>query len=224
DTMRLFSLFAAPPERDLEWSDQGVEGAYRFLNRLWALVARTGPGIRAGRADGRPGAGAGPEVVRLLRKTHQTIKKVTNDIEKDYHFNTAIAALMELANELSPHVVTEEEDRAAVKYAVRSLVLMLAPFAPHISEELWSAIGEENSVFGQPWPAWDEELARDEEVELVIQVNGKLRSKMLVPAGLSDDEARERALNDQKIREVVTGKAVRKVVVVQGRLVNIVVH
>ncbi len=224
DTMRLFSLFAAPPERDLEWSDQGVEGAYRFLNRLWALVARTGPGIRAGKADGRPGAGARPEVVRLLRKTHQTIRKVTNDIEKDYHFNTAIAALMELANELSPHVVTEEGDRAAVKYAVRSLVLMLAPFAPHISEELWSAIGEENSVFGQPWPTWNEDLAKDEEVELVIQVNGKLRSKMLVPAGLSDDEARERALDDQKIREVVTGKAVRKVVVVQGRLVNIVVQ
>jgi leucyl-tRNA synthetase len=222
DTMRLFSLFAAPPERDLEWSDQGVEGAYRFLNRLWAFVRKAGPEIEGLKAQSAPAAGADPSVAALLRKTHQTIRKVTNDIEKDYHFNTAIAALMELANELTSFTPATDDERAAQKYSIASLIQMLAPFAPHTSEEFWIAIGEKSSVFDRPWPEWDELLAKDEEVELVVQINGKLRAMMLVPAGLSDDDARERALSDRKIQDSLAGKEIRKVVVVKGRLVNVV--
>ncbi|MFZ5996276.1 MAG: leucine--tRNA ligase [Nitrospirota bacterium] len=220
DTMRLFSLFAAPPERDLEWSDKGVEGAYRFLNRVWALVYKTRAEVQKhGSADGRVSSAPASA---LLRKTHQTIKKVTNDIEKDYHFNTAIASLMELLNELSSFAPEAEDGWQAMRFAVRNTLLMLAPFAPHISEELWKAIGESNSIFEHPWPAWDEELAKEEEVELVVQVNGKVRSKVLVPAGLPDSEAQQRALNEPKIKELLDGKSIKKVVVVKGRLVNIV--
>lgn len=220
DTMRLFSLFAAPPERDLEWSDKGVEGAYRFLNRVWALVYKTRAEVQKhGSADGRVSSAPASA---LLRKTHQTIKKVTNDIEKDYHFNTAIASLMELLNELSSFAPEAEDGWQAMRFAVRNTLLMLAPFAPHISEELWKAIGESNSIFEHPWPVWDEELAKEEEVELVVQVNGKVRSKVLVPAGLPDSEAQQRALNEPKIKELLDGKSIKKVVVVKGRLVNIV--
>ncbi|MEW6116700.1 MAG: leucine--tRNA ligase [Nitrospirota bacterium] len=220
DTMRLFSLFAAPPERDLEWSDKGVEGAYRFLNRVWALVYKTRAEVQKhGSADGHVSSAPASA---LLRKTHQTIKKVTNDIEKDYHFNTAIASLMELLNELSSFAPEAEDGWQAMRFAVRNTLLMLAPFAPHISEELWKAIGESNSIFEHPWPVWDEELAKEEEVELVVQVNGKVRSKVLVPAGLPDSEAQQRALNEPKIKELLDGKSIKKVVVVKGRLVNIV--
>jgi len=214
DTMRLFVLFAAPPERDLEWSDKGVEGAYRFLNKLWGVVYK----YRAEEQKSRRF-----EVTSaLIRKTHQTIKKVTNDIDKDYHFNTAIAALMELLNEISSFEARSEEDKAVACFAVKNTLLMIAPFAPHIAEELWEAIGEKNSIFEYGWPMWDEELAQDEEVELVIQVNGKLRSKLLIPAGLPDDEAKRRALAEPKIQEILKNKEIKKVVVVKGRLVNIV--
>ncbi|MBI3592775.1 MAG: class I tRNA ligase family protein, partial [Nitrospirae bacterium] len=163
---------------------------------------------------------------KLLRKVHQTIKKVTHDIEADYHFNTAIAALMELVNEISS-LHSEKwpepgEDRAALSFAVKNTLLMLAPFAPHISEELWAAIGEKNSVFEHPWPVWDESLAKEEEVELVVQINGKLRAKIPVSAGLSDEDARERSLADPKVKEILNGKEIKKIVVVKGRLVNIV--
>jgi len=218
DTMRLFSLFAAPPERDLEWSDKGVEGAYRFLNKIWGIVYRHGT-VSATAA----GAISSSKALALLRKTHQTIRKVTDDIERDYHFNTAIAALMELINEISSFGVDSEEDRFAMSEAVRSMLLMLAPFAPHICEESWEAAGGEPSIFAQPWPEWDESLAEDEEVELVVQVNGKLRAKISAPAGLPDEKARELALADPKITELLQGRELVKVVVVKGKLVNIVV-
>ncbi|MGO9377637.1 MAG: leucine--tRNA ligase [Dissulfurispiraceae bacterium] len=218
DTMRLFSLFAAPPERDLEWSDKGVEGAYRFLNKIWGLVYRHGAGARVAVA-----AGGSANAIALLRKTHQTIRKVTDDIEKDYHFNTAISALMELINELYSFSPDSTEDRAAMATAIRNMLLMLAPFAPHICEELWEAIGCSPSIFAHSWPSWDEALAKDEEVELVVQVNGKLRAKISVPAGLTDDKAKELALHDSKIADILKGKELVKVVVVKGKLVNVVV-
>jgi leucyl-tRNA synthetase len=218
DTMRLFSLFAAPPERDLEWSDKGVEGAYRFLNKIWGIVFKHGANAEvAASSTGSTKAAA------LLRKTHQTIRKITDDIEKDYHFNTAIAALMELINEISSFSPDSNEDRAAMATAIRNMLLMLAPFAPHICEDLWETIGGKPSIFAQPWPDWDEALAKDEKVELVVQVNGKLRAKISVPAGLNDDKAKELALGDFKIVELLQGKELVKVVVVKGKLVNIVI-
>ncbi len=218
DTMRLFVLFAAPPERDLEWSDKGVEGAYRFLNRLWAIAKRSETQIFKGSSL----QSLQPSASSLLRKTHQTIKKITNDIEKDYHFNTAIAALMELSNEISSFEPKTEEDKRAFSFAIENILLMIAPFAPHIAEDLWTHIGCKSSIFEYRWPQWDEELAKDEEIELIVQINGKLRDKILIPAGLSNEEAKQRALNSSKIREILGDKEIRKVVVVKGRLVNIV--
>lgn len=230
DTMRLFSLFAAPPERDLEWSDKGVEGAYRFLNKVWGIVYKYSATVRQHDSaivnNGKYYSLKKLPLCRsaaLLRKTHQTIKKVTNDIEKDYHFNTAIAALMELVNEISSFSPETDEDCSAVAFAIRNTLLMLAPFAPHITEELWETVGGKSSILQHPWPVWDEELAKDEEIELVVQVNGKLRAKIVVPAGLSNNEAKQKALDEQKIKEMLDGREIKKVVVVKGKLVNIVI-
>jgi leucyl-tRNA synthetase len=224
DTVRLFSMFAAPPERDLEWNDQGVEGAYRFINRIWNTLYRNHniPGsngsdeLKAGQELSMPAA-------QLLRKTHQTIKKVTASIERDYHFNTAISALMELLNEMTSFIPANRDDSGTLRFSMRRLVLLIAPFAPHIAEELWREMGGSRSIFKEKWPSWDEEIARDEEVELVIQINGKVRAKLLIPAGLDDEAIKEKAFNDPKIQENIQDRPVRKVIVVKGKLVNIVV-
>src|ERR1700690_100599 len=218
DTMRLFSLFAAPPERDLEWSDKGVEGAYRFLNKIWGIVYKHGANAAVAAAST-----GSPKAAALLRKTHQTIRKVTDDIEKDYHFNTAIAALMELSSEISSFSPDTDEERAAMATAIRNMLLMLAPFAPHVCEDLWEAIDGKPSIFSHPWPDWDEAMAKDEKVELVVQVNRKLGAKISVPGGFNDDKAKELALRDFKISEHPQGKELVKVVVVKGKLVNIVI-
>ncbi|MBA4372697.1 MAG: leucine--tRNA ligase [Thermodesulfovibrio sp.] len=222
DTSRLFTLFAAPPEKDLEWSDKGVEGAYRFLSRIWNLAFKY-----SDRPDGKALAGSdevSSEVRGLLRKTHQTIRKVTSDIERELHFNTAIAALMELANEMSSFEPKEDRDYTAFSFALESMVLMLAPFTPHLAEELWAGISRgRGCVSEQAWPVWDEEMVREDEVELVIQVNGKMRGKITVAAGLPEESLKEAALGDAKTAESIAGKQIRKVIVVQGRLVNIVV-
>jgi leucyl-tRNA synthetase len=217
DTARMFSLFAAPPERDLEWSDAGVEGTFRFLGRVWNLVHRSLASIRSARPDGRT-------KTPLTRKTHQTIKRVTNDIEREYHFNTAISAMMELTNEIGTAPLgTDPETPGTLRFAIETLVLLLAPFSPHIAEELWEALGKGRSVSLEPWPSWDEDVARDEEIELVVQVNGKVRAKLTVAAGISEEEIRRLALDDAKIVEMIGGKAIRKMIVVRGKLVNIVI-
>ncbi|RPI36006.1 MAG: leucine--tRNA ligase [Nitrospiraceae bacterium] len=226
DTSRLFSLFAAPPERDLDWSDKGVEGAYRFLNRIWGLVFRMKKALEAVSPSG--GNSPALEVVSvagrgLLRKTHQTIKKVTTDIEREYHFNTAIAALMELVNEMNSFEPKDAQDMQIMKFAVENTLLLLSPFTPHITEELWSHIGNLSSISEKSWPVWDEEMVKEEEVELVIQVNGKLKGKLMIPCDLPDEEVKARALGDQKISEVIGQKQVKKVIVIKGRLVNIVI-
>ncbi len=186
DTSRLFSLFAAPPERDLEWSDKGVEGAYRFLNRIWGLVYRLQKSLNAVTPLGSDRSaleGASEAGRNLLRKTHQTIKKVTADIEREYHFNTAIAALMELVNEMNSFEPGNARDMQVMKFSVENTLLLLSPFTPHITEELWTLIGYDAGISEKKWPVWDEELVREEEVELVIQVNGKLRAKIMIPCG-----------------------------------------
>lgn len=221
DTSRLFSLFAAPPERDLEWSDQGVEGAYRFLNRIWNIVYKNRSAFSVQRLA--KNSELSPKETGLLRKTHQTIKRVTNDMEREYHFNTAIAALMELVNDLSSFEPKSEDDRKAFRFSTETLLLLLSPFSPHISEELWESIGNKKGILEQKWPLWDENIAKEEEIELVIQINGKVKAKIMIPAGQADDEVRKKALDEPKIQEIIKGKTLKKVFIVKGKLVNIVI-
>ncbi len=226
DTTRLFILFAAPPERDLDWNDQGVEGCYRFLNRVWRMVRR----IRARTADlpvdPAQLAAASDAALALRRKTHQTLRKVTEDIQERYHFNTAVAAIMELVNMQYQFPVEEVEDAPtcqALREAAEVTVLLLSPFTPHIAEELWMQLGHDQNVLREPWPSFDPGLTREEEVTIVIQVNGRVRSRLTVPASIAEDDLRAAALRYERIQEWVAGKTVRKVIVVPQRLVNIVV-
>ncbi len=225
DTSRLFSLFAAPPEKDLDWSDKGVDGAYRFLNRLWGIIYKNRESLKASQERESPinSSLLTPHALRLFRKAHQTIKKVTTDIEREYHFNTAIAALMELVNEITSFDPKSDNDWAVFRFSIEQLLLLLFPFSPHVAEELWEAVGNAPSIFEQKWPDWDEDAAKEEQIELVIQVNGKLRSKMMISLGIPDDEIKKMALDDKKIRELVDTKAIKKVIVVKGKLVNIVI-
>lgn len=223
DTSRLFSLFAAPPERDLEWSDQGVEGAYRFLNRIWGIVYKNSAKVRKHGSTEVTSQLPNFRASALLRKTHQTIKRVTNDIEREYHLNTAIAALMELVNEISSFEPKSDEDWKTFRYSIETLLLLLSPFSPHISEELWKAIGNRSSIFEQKWPSWDEGITKEGEIELVIQVNGKVRVKLMMPAGFPDEEIKQKALAEPKIIEMIGHKTIKKVFVVKGKLVNIVI-
>jgi len=223
DTARLFILFAAPPERDLEWSDAGVEGAYRFLNRVWRLVGdlveELGP-LPAGQAA--PGQDAAAEDLR--RMVHRTVQRVTQDIEERFHFNTAISAIMELVNAF--YLYKESggpRDRAVVAEGLEKLVLLLAPFAPHLAEELWEMLGRSGSVHEQPWPAYDPEAVQADTVEIVVQVNGRVRDRLWVARDASEEEVRAAALAMPKVQEHIGGRPVARVVVVPGRLVNVVV-
>jgi leucyl-tRNA synthetase len=223
DTARLFSLFAAPPEKDLEWNEAGVEGAARFLNRVWRFAtghADTGPAgdSKASRDDGSK------RTAVLRRATHRTIKKVTEDLEHNFQFNTAVAALMEFYNTLTDwnRENGAKEDRATMDEAIRSLVILLSPFAPHIADALWERLGQPETVFKQPWPEWNDVYLKTEELTIVIQVNGKLRSQIRVPADLDEKEVQNRALEDSRIREWLKGKSPKKLIYVKGKLVNIV--
>ncbi len=225
DTARLFSLFAAPPEKDLEWSDRGVEGAFRFLNRVYRLVDGWAGELRQ---PAPPLAFTALTVGRALyQKAHLTVKKVTEDIDRDFHFNTAIAALMELVNMLGQfelHDDPEEqlERRAVGRFAAETLLILLAPFAPHLSEELWERVGHHRSIFEEPWPTYDGEVVQKEELLVVVQVNGKLRSRIALPAHAGEEELRTAALQDSRVQTWLKGRGVKRVVVVPKKLVNIV--
>jgi len=235
DTIRLFSLFAAPPEKDLEWSDEGVQGSFRFLTRVFRLVEDRAASLSAGRRLTWGENGQPDEVRALRRATHQTIAKVTHDIEDAFHFNTALAALMELQNALSrfqedlpagaPEALAPAARDRLLAFAegVEALLTLLAPFAPHLAEELWERLGHRESIFRQPWPEADAALARADTVEVVVQVNGKVRSRQHIPRGTGEDRLRELALGDPRIQPWTRGKALRRVVVIPDRLVNIVV-
>ncbi|MFQ5882681.1 MAG: leucine--tRNA ligase [Candidatus Methylomirabilales bacterium] len=225
DAARLFSLFAAPPEKDLEWSDQGVEGAFRFLNRIYRLVNGWAEELSRPVA---PVAFADLSVGRALyQKAHLTIKKITEDLEDEFHFNTAIAALMELVNLLGPFELRgEEEDheerRAVARFAVETLLILLAPFAPHLAEELWERLGHRQSIFDEPWPAYDREVIQREEVLVIVQVNGKLRSRIYLSASAGEEALRAAALQDRRVQSWLRGRQVKRMVVVPKKLVNIV--
>jgi leucyl-tRNA synthetase len=222
DTARLFSLFAAPPEKDLDWSDQGVEGSYRFLNRVWKLVYEVLPLLGAG---GRPDGGDVPEEGRKLRRlVHKTIRKVTEDIGDRFHFNTAIAAIMELVNAI--HAFEAKNVPAnlpVVREAVESVVIMLSPFVPHFAAELWQELGHAENPEMVGWPRFDADAAMDDELLIVVQVNGKLRGRIIVPADAAEASVRDAAVADERINAHLEGKSVRKVIYVPGKLLNIVV-
>jgi leucyl-tRNA synthetase len=226
DTTRLFILFAAPPERDLDWSDQGVEGCYRFLNRVWRMVRRIVVHTAELRHDPTALSAASGAASGLRRKTHQTIRKVTEDIQERRHFNTAVAAIMELVNGLYQFAVEEVRDaptQHALREAAEATTLLLSPFTPHIAEELWQQLGHHHSILRQPWPAYDLLLTQEDEVTVVIQVNGRVRSRLTAPASIAEDALREAALQHDRVQEWIVGKAIRKVIVVPQKLVNIVV-
>jgi leucyl-tRNA synthetase len=222
DTARLFSLFAAPPEKDLDWSDQGVDGSFRFLNRIWKLVYESTAFIaNAGKV--KPES-LSEEGKKLRRVTHKTIRKVTEDIEDRFHFNTAIAAVMELVNSINAFEPKNHPANAAVlKEAVESVVLLLAPFVPHISEELWECLGHRECPEVSGWPEFDPSAAVEDELLIVVQVNGKLRGKITVDASATEDEVKTTALSDERVKSFTDGKTVKKVIYVPGKLVNIVV-
>jgi leucyl-tRNA synthetase len=225
DTTRLFCLFAAPPERDLEWSDQGVEGSARFLNRVWRLVYSQLTEIQSVTPyQGDPAALSGM-ALELYKKGHETIKKVTSDIEERFHFNTAISAVMELVNTI--YAVVEAPDdvhRAAVmRFAIETVVLLLAPIVPHFCDQIWAELGGTQSVLRKPWPQYRQDALVKEQVTVVVQVNGKLRSRFDAPADADRESLKQRALADERVQKFVGGKPVKKVITVKNKLVNIVV-
>jgi leucyl-tRNA synthetase len=219
DTARLFSLFAAPPEKDLEWNEQGVEGCARFLGRVWRAVSDSLNDFQQDDSTMEPLSEAATE---LRRKTHQTIKKVTEDIDGRFHFNTAIAAVMELVNAI--YALPDRRQEATVlKEALEAVVRLLNPFVPHICEELWQTLGHQQSVEVCGWPRWEEEVLKSDVITLVVQVNGKVRGKIQVPAAAGQTQLEQEALNETNVQRYIEGKQVRKVIVVAGRLVNVVV-
>ncbi len=230
DTVRLYMLFAAPPEKDLDWSDKGIEGASRFLNRVYRMVMRYADRLRdvsAGAIAAWNGANAlSPEERRLARKAHRTLRHVGDDMEERWHFNTDVALVMELANEiadLAPSIESGAVRAEVLKSALEMLVLMLALFTPHIADELWEALGHQGSTLRVAWPAVDPALAAEEELEIPVQVNGKLRARIRVPVTVTDDEIRSLALAEPKVREQTDGQQIVKVIVVSKKLVNVVV-
>jgi len=226
DTTRLFSLFAAPPEKDLDWSEQGVEGASRFLHRVWRWQEDWQDLLR----DCPPYDGEGPReepLADLHRKTHETIARVTRDIGERQHLNTAVSAIMELVNvlyQLDRETVTGFPDGLpVVRRALESVLLLLSPFAPHIADELWSRLGGAGPLLEVPWPSWREEALQQDRIDLVVQVNGKVRGRIRVPRDASQDTVSREALEDEKVVRFLEGKQPKRVVYVPGRLVNIVV-
>lgn len=223
DTARLFILFAAPPERELEWSDQGVEGSFRFLNRIWRIV-QAFEAVLAQKVTEYDHSNLSEADKDLRRVLHSSIKKVTNDIETRFNFNTAISTMMELVNALYAYKEAAKEPNAGLIYeAISDLIKMMSPFVPHITEELWrGAIDANSSVHEQSWPECDEEALKVDNVEIVLQVNGKVRGRLTVPAEATKEELEKIAMADANVQAHIGDATVRKVICVPGRLVNIV--
>ena len=234
DTVRVYMLFAAPPEKDLDWSDEAIEGAARFLARVYRLVAKHAEFLQAIDAPPTEAAVRGKEIAqlysaddrRLLRKTYQTLRHVTDDMEGRWHFNTSVALCMELANEIVELENSVEVGKMAPGVfgtALECLVLMLSLFAPHIADELWEGLGQSGPILRVPWPDYDPDLAAEEELEIPVQVNGKLRARIRLAVGTSEEEIRRRALAEEKVVQHLNGRQVVKVIIVPEKLVNIVV-
>jgi leucyl-tRNA synthetase len=240
DALRLYVMFVAPPEKEVEWNDDGLEGSFRFLARVWRIADHWcetvgGEGIPA----------CGPDCTEseraLRRRTHETIRRVTGDIEERMHLNTAVSSLMELVNELyafseatvhggptrNASAVEGQTERpqtlAVLREALDALVVMIAPFAPHTAEELWQMLGHAEDLASATWPSFDADVAKADEIVVPVQVNGKLRARLTVPASVSEEELRAAALADSAIKSYTQGRTVRKVLVAKGPLVSVVV-
>ena len=225
DTTRLFCLFAAPPERDLEWSEQGVEGSFRFLQRVWRLSGRWLPLLNDGESSPSDFQDLNEPYREIYRKTHETIKRVTQDIEDRFHFNTVISAVMELVNAMQ--AIDESDSDGAgnrtMRFALETTVLLLSPIVPHFCEELWEALGHTDSILLSRWPRFDDAATVKEAVEVVVQVNGKLRSRFSAALDTNENTLEQLALADERIVRFVDGKPVKKVITVKNKLVNIVI-
>jgi leucyl-tRNA synthetase len=228
DTGRMYTLFAAPPEKDLEWDEQGIEGSARFLKKLYRLVEQHAARLKSVEVDLVSKTDLTNSTAKektLVRKTHQTLKSVTNDFEHRWHFNKSIALLMELVNELhAAEPLDVDLNPVILKRILDVMSLMLAPMAPHIAEELWEMLGNQGGISKAKWPRYREDLTREEQIEIIIQINGRLRGKMVVEENLGEDETRERAMTDPRIAPLLAGKQIVKVVVVPKKLVNIVLR
>ena len=222
DTVRLFMMFTSPPEQSLEWSDTAINGSYRFLKKLWKLIKTHQDSIRdiSGISSNEK---FNETQDKLRRKTHQTISKVTDDIGRRYTFNTAIAAVMELVNEVSAFNVDDELDRQVIKEAIESILLLLSPIVPHICHQLWLDINHDQPIIDARWPKYDSSLLKSETSLIVVQVNGKLRSKLEVDASISEDELKSMALSDERVVRFIDGNEIKKIIVIPEKLVNIVV-
>jgi leucyl-tRNA synthetase len=226
DTGRIYTLFAAPPEKDLEWSEQAIEGAARFLNRVFRLTDKHGARLKnVSSQDAVADAAATEKEKFLIRRLHQTLKRVTEDFETRWHFNTSIALIMELVNDLGAQEPLDQDlSPVVLKGVLEGLVLMLSPMAPHVAEELWEMLGHSDGIYSQKWPPYSAELAREEQIEIPVQINGKVRTRITVEAGLSEPELKQRAMSDPHGASLIAGKQIVKVVVVPNKLVNIVVR
>jgi len=222
DSARMYSLFAAPPDRDLDWQDTGVEGIQRFLGRVYRFIARHSAARDTKRAAPSTASQATPQARQIQRKLHQTIKRVTDDFRGRWHFNTCIAATMELVNEL--YRLEEHVPVSLLAEVQRNLALLLAPFAPYLAQELWEMLGEKGNILRASWPKYDPALAKEDEIEIPVQINGKLRGLVRVPADAAEEVLRAAALADEKIQAAIAGRQIVKVIVVPGKLVNIVVR
>ncbi|MCX7816317.1 MAG: leucine--tRNA ligase [Syntrophales bacterium] len=223
DTVRMFCLFAAPPEKDLEWNDQGVEGIFRFLNRAWRIIVDYLDEIKNIPTCSSPEAIEG-EIKALRKKTHQTVRKVTRDIEDRYHFNTAISAIMELVNAL--YATPKPSDSlglSVIRETIETLLKLLSPIVPHFAEELWSHLGMREMLCNTPWPEYDPAVATEEEITIVVQVNGKVRSRITVPADEEENTIKSLALADERVQKFTAGKTIVKEFYVPKKLINIVV-
>jgi leucyl-tRNA synthetase len=219
DATRLFMLFAAPPEKDLDWSDQGIEGTYRFLGRLWRLAQEISE-LPSAAYDTVPAS-----MENFLRKTHQTIRKVTEDVDKRFRFNTAIAAMMELVNELYKLKETAKapQEVRVMQQALEYLLIMLSPFVPHIADELWSALGRQGMLLDHPWPEYDTAWAEKVEVTIAVQVGGKVRATLTVPIDSDQETVLNLALAEPNVSKHTEGKPFKKVIYVPNKILNLIV-
>lgn len=222
DTARLFILFAAPVDRDLDWSDEGVEGSFRFLKRVWRIIEIFENQIKAG-ADEYDIKALTPEEKELRHVLHVTLKKVTDDLGERFNFNTAISTIMELVNAFYKFQNNDKLNPGLAREVSVNLIKMLAPFVPHITEELWAELGFEGSVHQQKWPKYDEAATQKDEVEIVLQINGKVRDRIMIPANISKEEMEQAAKDNQRVQELTEGKTIVKMICVPKKLVNIVV-
>ena len=222
DTVRLFMMFTSPPEQSLEWSDKAINGSYRFLKKLWKLT-KTHQNSLMDIDDISPKDEFNKNQLTLRRKTHQTISKVTDDIGRRYTFNTAIAAVMELVNEVSAYQGDGEMDQKTIKEAILSVLLLLSPIVPHICHHLWNDLAQKSTIIDAKWPIHDPSLLKSETALVVIQVNGKLRSKLEVETSIDQDDLKSMAILDEKVQRFIDGKEIKKIIVIPEKLVNIVV-